>query len=381
MTHHHHRLTTIKDAPACSDEQVEEIAELPPARIFDADFIGQAVPEHFNAVRIPINGTMQADLAWDDAKAGAEAYCRQGLRLLWEIDLGLFDRLQRPLGDQAQFQSLVLALEHFRDTLWKRFQEHTAGLCLYRGSAEFSAGYLWDEQQLANMQAWLQDAFGTPSALAEEAGIALAGFEAVTVELLSSTPQGRDLLALFCRDAAAEYLELLARRLPDLIQCAVLLDGTGVDDPLLLAQLTINERYPSLSVAVKQAHTSDWQFAWDGTGHELAMIGRQAACMPQDEAVSIGVCLPQVACRRPSDYCGLREVLADLHRRQKPFRVVAESRLTTEWDGLDYLIVAPQSLSAQGHRKLRGFCAAGGTVVSLGGPVGVAQELPLQNIL
>ncbi len=57
------------------------------------------------------------------------------------------------------------------------------------------------------------------------------------------------------------------------------------------------------------------------------------------------------------------------------YRIIPETYLTTEWHGLDYLIVDPDSLSSQGFRKLQGFCAAGGTIVSLGKIMGLPYEI------
>lgn len=377
MTHYHpHKLQTVAPALPCAEDECEVLNDLPPALVFDADFLGQDVPQHFNAVKIQLDGRMQADLSWKEAWNAAEKYIKQGLRIYWEIDLGLFDRLKLPLGDHTQFLALCLSLEHFRDTLWKDFQAQTVGLVLYRGSCDFRKSYQWDEEQVCNLREWVHEGFGSVANFINEMGISFAGFETLTVGQLEATDSGKNLLSLFCRDAAAEYLDFLARRLPDSVNCIGMLDGTSIQDPLLQAQLGIKERYPNLSVAVKEKDGS-WVFISEGST-EVRGIGKQAFHVACRET-TIGVCLPSVTCRKPSDYRGLKDVLEQLQSRNKTYRVVAENQLTTEWDGLDYLIVVPTSLSAQGLRKLHGFCAAGGTVVSLEGPLGVAQEISLDE--
>ena len=46
-------------------------------------------------------------------------------------------------------------------------------------------------------------------------------------------------------------------------------------------------------------------------------------------------------------------------------RVIEEAYLTAEWDGLDILYIDPPCLSREGKRKVQGFQAAGGEVISV----------------
>ena len=62
----------------------------------------------------------------------------------------------------------------------------------------------------------------------------------------------------------------------------------------------------------------------------------------------------------------MRNHMSHLASNKKiPFRLIAEENIITNWDGLDTLIFAPSLLGSQGIRKLQGFLAAGGEVVSL----------------
>lgn len=47
-----------------------------------------------------------------------------------------------------------------------------------------------------------------------------------------------------------------------------------------------------------------------------------------------------------------------------PFRIIPEALLTQEWEGVEQLIVNEEWLSSQGRRKIQGFIAAGGSVVT-----------------
>ncbi len=152
---------------------------------------------------IDIDGRTNSGLDWKAARKQAQE--TQG-SILWNINLGLFQDLLHPIADQAQFLSLALSLEHFRDTLWKEFAEQTKGLCIYQGPADFRRGF-WDER-------YRDDLF-------------------------------------YCRDACVEYIQLLANRLPDGLDVYVMLDASSIAEPLEEAQLLTRERYERLNIIVE----------------------------------------------------------------------------------------------------------------------------------
>ena len=362
------------------DSEEETVEAFQPAFVFDAHYLGEEVPPGFDAVRIPLDGTLKADLSWENERQAAFAYVQKGMRIFWEIDLGLFDRLKYPLENQTQFLSLCLSLEHFRDTLWTTFRAQTVGICLYRGPLQL---YKWRDSQQTNLQGWLQDLYGSAAKFAEETGLDVADFASIDVQMLSSCDAGQRLLALFCRDAAGEYLDLLAHRLPDNIRCFALMDGAGVADRVLMAQLLTKERFPRLYLGVKNVLGLGGEFAWEGEPLPAGLLARQLekGKAQTTRATSLGVCLPGMTQCRQRDTQGLEEVLNVLTKKNLPFRLIPESLLTTEWDGLDYLFVISQSISFQGRRKLQGFCAAGGTVVVVGEPLGLAEEIDFRSWL
>ena len=240
--------------------------------------------------------------------------------LFWRLDLALFNRLKAPLSNQTQFLSLILSLEHFRDTLWKKFQDHTLGVCLYEGTANFSAQLRWDDQVQSNYLNWGREALG------EKFDEANGNFK-----------------MLFARDAVAEYLTLMANRMPDAMQLFAVVDMPSTMTLAMEAQLTHRERFDRLHLIVRNG--------WLPSSFN-------------DEA-KVGVCLPNYTLIDPGIYQSLEIALEDLQKQKIPFRIIPEAFLIHESDGLDDLIVEPSGLSAQGRRKLQGFCAAGGTVVNL----------------
>jgi len=381
------RLTTLTHHHQHDDAEDDETEDSQPVVIFDATGPRDDIPIGFNAVRIPIDGTLQADLNWKDAHQAAEHYINKGLKIFWEIDLGLFHHLKHPLNNQTQFLSLSLSLEHFRDTLWKQFRSETAGLCLYRGNADFSIGYRWDKDQLTNLQGWLQDEYGDISTLNRKMETTACQFEELNPSMLNFSSIGKRAVSLFCRDAAGEYLELLGQRLPDTLKCFILLDATDVSDSLLAAQLTIKERFSRFSVGIKGAQCLDAELAWERPPGRVEYFGRENSSENDHERPNLGVCLPAMNRCHFEDVVELHQAVKVFEEKGIRFRFIPESQLTMEWDGLDYLFVDSTKMNLDCKRKLRGFCAAGGIVINVGPVLAeVPQEISfndwqkLQNI-
>jgi hypothetical protein len=281
-------------------------------------------------VTITLDGKVTSSLDWGAERQLAVSAIQNGDKLFWAIDLGLFGQLKNPLSNQTQFLSLVLSLEHFRDTLWKEFEEHTAGVLLYEGSADFSKeiysgldqgrSILWDDELQQNYITWCER-------------------KAVMDK------------SLFCRDVAAEYLTMLANRMPDAMPLFIKLHLSSLSFVQEI-QLTHQERFGRIQLIVNGSN------------------------LPTNLEITVGLCLPSFEKVDPKYYEGMEAAVNYLLARKIPFRVIPETYLISEWDGLDYLVVVPEGLGSQGIRKLHGFCAADGTVVSLGDPIGVAQEIP-----
>ncbi len=279
-------------------------------------------------MEISLDGTLHSNLDWKQQQALAES----ADHILWNIDLGLFSKLPQPLNSIAQYNSLKLSLEHFCNTLWKQYREKTIGICLYKGTMDFSLNFPWDEEQEKNLGEWLKRGFEDVSVFSKEMGIEVSDFHQINAEML----RGTQVLKLFCRDVAGEYLDLLSGYLPEGLDSYVSLDTTGLSDPLLIAQLTTKERYPHLKMII------------DGK--------------MEDEA-SVAVCLPAMDLIRPSVYSEFPKIFERLRQEKTPYRVIPEAFLTSEWHGLDVLYVSKRTLSPLGARKLQGFQATGGTVI------------------
>lgn len=344
------------------------------------DGIQSSVPAGFNAVTLMLDGSLKADLNWKEVREQALQYIAQGYSILWQIHLGLFAELNKPLTNQAQYLSLGLSLEQFRDTLWQEFKAHTVGVELYRGNADFSLHFPWDDQQVANLQAWLADHFTSVEKLGEETGLTVTDFNQIDPTILAKSEKGLQLGRLFCRDVAVEYLALLSSRLPDALARYLVLNANTVSDPLYQVQILHPERFELFGLALKGTSLPLQALGWNQPSSYGTLANKIERILPLPEP-KIGICLPSMNLFQSIHYQGINEALNFLLTKNIPFRLIPEADLITQWDGLDYILYVPASLDPQGKRKLQGFCAAGGTVVTLTTPIGLSQEIFFSDLM
>lgn len=346
------------DNPSSIEGDVLPIPKLP--HIYDSQTPGEKVPRGFNAVSIRLDGRIASDLKWTEEIKTARHYIEQGKKLFWEIDLGLFSSLRFPLSDQTQFLALSFALRHFRDTIWSEFHPESVGVSIYRGPIDFKETLSWNSEMVGLLQEWMKNNSPTISG---------------TKDQLEISKDGRWLLSLFYRDIAVQYIAHLALQLPGNLWPSLLFDTINVEEPLLLAQLLSRDRYERLHRAIK--YDSPISF-WTFTLHPGGILADHSIRLKHPDIV-LGICLPDTKEFDSSLNKKLNEVMNSLILRHIPFRIVSEAMLTTEWDGLDDLIVMTDYLSPQGKRKLHGFCAAGGRVISLGGTLGLPNEIEFRE--
>lgn len=142
---------------------------------------------------ITLDAHPASSLQWGDLKPHVLKEIASGKTLLWHLDFGLFSRLPKPLENPEQFLTLTLAMDHFKETIWKEYHRFSQGLLLYRGSSDFSKECLLDHATFS--------------------GIAKG---------------------LHCRNVCANYLTELSANLPDEIQPYLLFDHKAEDSLLHL---------------------------------------------------------------------------------------------------------------------------------------------------
>lgn len=285
--------------------------------------------------KISLDGRVSSDLNWKIADDTAEQYQEKGISIFWNLDLGLFNFLKMPLSNQTQFLSLVLSIEHFQKTLWEKYKDISLGICIYHGSINFAQQIPWDEQLHNNYLSWGKQFLGKK-------------FDENNAFFKN----------LFARDAMSEYLTLIVNRFPDSMPFFMIVDNDPSLSLAMEAQLTHREKFNRI---------------------HLKLTNNRLPVLASDKEASIGVCLPSSDLIDLAFLSKLEGVLENLLNKNIPFRIIPESLLINEWDGLDYLIVESSCLSSQGKRKLQGFCAAGGTLVNLGHSLNMPYEISIKD--
>ncbi len=294
-----------------------------------------------NTVLVRLPAHLSDDLDWSKEKALAAQMIEAGKYLFWEIDLGLCSFQFTP-EDSAAFYSFSLAIEEFSKQLWPLFQNHTFGASLYRGS--------FQPLQSFPMSQW-------ETAFSEWKG-----------------EHGQANYELYCAQALSEYLHRLVSFLPDAVQPFALIDASEFMSASKMSQFFSKARFEHLNLAIRGAKIPFSGICWEGGESAQGWLGTHPQTSQVHVVPTVGVCLPNDACMLPAVVQRFDSLISDLKEQKTLFRIVPEEKLTEQWDGLDNLIVLSSALSPQGKRKLLGFAAAGGTVLTIGELIGVPEE-------
>ncbi|MBS0604226.1 MAG: hypothetical protein JSS60_04215 [Verrucomicrobia bacterium] len=299
-----------------------------------------------NTVLVRLPATLNDDLDWSKEITLAHQIAASGKYILWEIELGLASFTFIP-EDSASFFSFSLAIEEFTKKVWPAFSGRTFGVVLYRGP--------FNPAQSFPVSLW---------------------------ETAFSCWQESSDYAVYCAQALSEYLHRLVSFLPDAALPLALIDVADIASPAKIAQLFSKERFEHLHLALKGAKGPYSGICWNEGHKGQGWIGKQKMERPLSTTqAAAGIYLPKDEYLAATVIEKLDALIVQLNEKQTPFRIVPEEKLTEQWDGLDNLIVPSSALSAQGKRKLLGFIAAGGKVLTCGEPIGLPDEESFAGIL
>lgn len=290
-----------------------------------------------NAVVIRLPAHLSDDLNWTGEMQLGSQVASEGKYILWEIDLGL-NSFQFTPEDSASFYSFSLALEEFSKKVWPEFQENTFGVSLYRGAFSPRVSF-----PVASWERAFAEWFGSD-------------YELFSVQLLS------------------EYLHRLISFLPETVLPFAFIDVTEIRSQSKISQLFSKERFEYLHLALKGAQVPFSGICWEKGFSAQGWLGCAVNAAKTLPEISVGIYLPKDEHIDAILLEQLDRLILELQKKEMPFRIVCEEKLTEQWDGLDQLIVFSSALSIQGKRKLMGFIAAGGTISTVGEPIGLPEE-------
>lgn len=319
-----------------------------------------------NTCMIRLDGRSQNDLSWNEERQKAAQCVEKGKKIFWIMDLGLFDSLSFSLTNQTQFLSLTLALEHFRRDIWPIFHEHTFGLALYEGPLDYSQQIPPALDLRDQFEEWLHVAKKNNP----EEHLDFLFNSSSMDQSINGHLTGNALLVyqLFCRDIATDFFHLLLGYLPDALLTFLLIDASQLKDKLFLQALLLHpDCYENLQIALKGSSFLHEGLGWRDAHASAGMIQAENEnnLNPSFKAPKIGFCLPPKEKMDFQLFEQLHQALQTLVEKKQDFRILSEGHLTTQWEGLDYIVTSCASLTPQGIRKFKGFCAAGGTVLNV----------------
>lgn len=319
--------------------------------VYEANYL-TTIPERFNACRIKLKGDLGSDLNWKNEILLAREMVKKNYFVFWELDLGLFSHLRWPLYDQTQFLALSLAVRHFRDAVYSEFKEQTAGLSLYRGTLNFYDQLAKHDDFQKGFDLWLKDHFNINSVNAPSEWTEL-------------------LMQIYGREAACEFMHQLQQQLSSDLTPTLLFDIAETNDPVALAMLLSPEgQLQGFNRAVSQSPLPYEAFTPKLHGY----ISSKPIAQKSVPAPNMGIVLPALHDFLPNVQQALDSLMEKLNKRNLAYRFVPESFLTVQWQGLDSLIVISETINDKAIRKLHGFCAAGGIIISFGKPLRLPEE-------
>lgn len=330
-------------------------------------------PKTFNTICIDIDAKLDSDLNFDKAHALAQKAVNQSLQILWNFDFGLFNELALPLSDTTQYKSLHLALDHFFETLWKTYKEHTIGAVIYEGSVELEKGWPWDPDQWIALQNELLETFKDPQSFYNHSSIRCTHFHDLKVCDLEKNEYGKNLLRKHIFKSAVDYFEILTAQFPDELLPYVLFDFKSVSSKLLAYQFLQHEAFDFIQLALKNAPIRyPHAMGWEDSHFPNGFIGTHSfeKQMMQQEP-HLGVVVPSKGLVDPKKIKEYEEILNQIEI-MTPMRFIFERQLAADWKGLDDLLVF--EIDPMSKRKLEGFIAAGGRIIHAHSPLGVSEE-------
>jgi hypothetical protein len=311
--------------------------------VYESPVLFDKVPEGFTAVTIPLHARMSATLDWSAALDKARTWQKKGLKLLFDLDLGLFHHLDHPLDSKTQFSSLRLAVQELQKHISAEFKEATLGVIVARSTLLPPPELALSQTGTLQFEEWLQEH-----------------------KCISST----ETKALFWHAVIADYLELLTEDLEESVAPLLLVDCQGAASfPLLFARVTHKNPSDRVKIALKNPlfmqNTPIWQTGKDSSGYIGCDLTSYNQNLQSEKTPQIGVVFPQVIDPEEDKeaFLGLEDTLISLLKKDEPFKILSEEFLTSEWEGLDTLIVTPL-VQKRSVRKLKGFEAAGGHIIS-----------------
>lgn len=281
----------------------------------------------------------------------------QDYPILWNLDLKLFDRLQKPLSDNEQFAEIEKQLLDFCASI-EEYQENTLGVLLFSGSLKDVLNFTWDSLQNDNFKVWRNQ---------------------VDPDQILSDDY---LINHYACKVLNDFLEILTSGVPQRLEWFVQLDATSIYDEVEFYQLANPARFEQVHVFWRcPTQETIANLVWEIGIPLQGYHAKQKLDLAMQESITTAWCLPPSSIIDLSELHHQKEVLEKLEKAGIKHRPIPEEKIALNWQGLDTIIVISHQITPQGKRQLAGFCAAGGSVVTVGELLGLPNEETFANFM
>lgn len=332
---------------------------------------------YHNTVLLPVDLTLSSPLQFAKVMEDAEKFKSEKTKIVWDLKFGFFQ--ERVSLHMESFQNAFLrALECFLEEVHPKFVEETIGVILFRGDADLSTHFSYNDYHILQFTEFLEDIFPSVSAMLETPSV-FTGFDSLNFEMLDTSCFTKHLKNLYCHHFFSNYLHKIAALLPDGVLPFVFYDTKSIEKSSFLSQIFSKKRYTHLHLILENQNIPLADISLEPSLKASGYLLDKKVKLQAFEMPTIGLILPNDKELLYSTHLQINEALDKLAEKGVSYRIVPEFLVTESWEGLDALIFLKRSLSSNGKRILQGFCVTGGNLIYLDEPLHLENETSFEK--
>lgn len=335
---------------------------------------------YHNTVVLTVDLTLSSSFDFEDLKIQAKELQEKGVKILFELKFGFFQKRVK-LHVESFLAAFTRAMNIFLEDLYTGFEQDTLGVILYKGNADLTTIFPFNQFHFLNLLEYLEGLHETPERLFETKNSPIDSFEKMHYDMFDVSPFTKHLKNLYFHQFFAEYLHRISAQLPEELLGFVWYDCMRIENQSFLAEILSKKRYCHLNLLLEnhRAPIADISDSIAGEGFGFLEPDKEWDLKPKSP--KIGVVFPNDGSLYQTTHMFFDQVFDELFDHQTSYRLIPEFLVTENWQGLDTLIFMNKSLSLNGKRILQGFSVTGGSLVYLDLPINLDNEISFQEFL
>ena len=323
------------------EESSLELEEIPPLIAYEQDTPHQTIPGGFTSATVYVDLRPKSRLVFDTAKQEVLRLKNKGIDIVFDLDFGFSDSDWKGFSHQGYLSSCIFALNRFVSDV---LEQHEALGCIFGcifGRFSLKNMHLLNNAQEHDFFSWKEE------------------------KKIRENTHDEYLKALFYRDVLIEYLDALAMHVPSYVTRLLLFDAQGLTNALLFYQLTQTDRFEAFSLAIASSACMHEHLTWQQGVVTKGYIGKILPTFQEIPEPNCAVVLPEFDKIFLNNKPIFERTLQNLIEKERPFKVIPETYITSEWHGIDEFFVCHTLDNESTKRALEGFIATGGSVQQL----------------